>query len=169
MSSELHKKLCSSVWKITTDAEIRAVIIDSLSGMARIIKTHPSLKDDGFDAGGLKSSVPEYIEHYIIRALKTRPLKDGKYVEDRVIVSSLLYGEDSKSNKVLFESLRAYCDSEVILNYNMARQGLFPAIDLDRSFSRKENIFLGEGVLSSLKVLRELGKEDFSKLIEVVQ
>lgn len=168
LSKDLHKKLCKSIYKITTDPEVRAVVIDSLSGMARIINTSPTLNGEGFESGGLKPSVPEYINYYVIQTLKSRPVMDG-YVEDRVIVSSLLYGEDSKRNKVLFESLRAFCDSEVILDYTKARQGLFPAIDLDKSFSRKENLFLGEGALSSLKRLRELGKEDFSKLIEIIK
>ena len=167
LSSELHHKLCATVYAIAVDSKIRAVIIDSLSGMARIIRTHPSLDRDGMDAGGMKSSVPEYIEHYIIRALKTRPLQDG-YTEDRVIVSSLLYGEDNRSNKTLFESLRAYCDSEVILDYNKARKGLFPAVDLGKSFSRKENKFLSEEALSLLKNLRELGEENFEELIRVL-
>lgn len=167
LSSELHHKLCATVYAIAVDSKIRAVIIDSLSGMARIIKTHPSLDRDGMDAGGMKSSVPEYIEHYVIRALKTRPVEGG-YTEDRVIVSSLLYGEENRSNKTLFESLRAYCDSEVILNYNKARKGLFPAVDLGRSFSRKENKFLGEEALSLLKDLRELGEENFEELIRVL-
>lgn len=168
LSVDLHKKLCKSIYRITADTEVKAVVIDSLSGMARIINTSPTLKGEGFESGGLKPSVPEYINYYVIQALKCRPVEGG-FVEDRVIVSSLLYGEDSKKNKVLFESLRAFCDSEVVLDYTKARQGLFPAIDLDKSFSRKENIFLGEGVLSSLKILRELGKEDFSKLIKVIQ
>lgn len=57
----------------------------------------------------------------------------------------------------MFEKMRGHCDSELYLDLDIARSGIFPAIDINKSFSRGTDKFCGD----VLKRLCRKAKESY--------
>lgn len=158
MPEALTKNLADIVCKISKDNNYKVVIIDSLSGVYNIISCYRPLEKGGLGAGGLNLRAPNFINNFIIKPLRTRlDNKNGQPVarkEDRIIISSLLYGEEMRDMRALHEKFKALCDSELVLSQQLAQQGIFPAIDIEKSYSRRIEKFGGEKTQKAYKTAK---------------
>lgn len=54
----------------------------------------------------------------------------------------------------MYEALKNLCDSEIVLSQELARAGIFPAIDTKLSYSRRIDKFCSEGFINIFNKLK---------------
>jgi transcription termination factor Rho len=59
-------------------------------------------------------------------------------------------------DEVIFEEFKGTGNSEIILDRKLADKRTFPAIDITKSGTRKEELLVDKGVLSKMWVLRRI-------------
>jgi transcription termination factor Rho len=59
-------------------------------------------------------------------------------------------------DEVIFEEFKGTGNSEIVLDRKVADKRIFPAIDITKSGTRKEELLVEKGVLSKMWVLRRI-------------
>ncbi|MBN2713062.1 MAG: transcription termination factor Rho [Planctomycetes bacterium] len=85
-----------------------------------------------------------------------RNIEDGGSV---TIVASTLIDTGSRMDQLIFEEFKGTGNSEIVLDRSMAEQRVFPAIDLAKSGTRKEDRLYSEGDMARLNKLRRVLSE----------
>jgi transcription termination factor Rho len=75
------------------------------------------------------------------------------------IVATALIETGSRMDEVIFEEFKGTGNSELVLDRKVADKRIFPAIDINRSGTRKEELLLPGDVLSRVWVLRKFLSE----------
>jgi transcription termination factor Rho len=75
------------------------------------------------------------------------------------IIATALIETGSRMDEVIFEEFKGTGNSELVLDRRVADKRIFPAIDLNRSGTRKEELLLPGDVLSRVWVLRKFLSE----------
>jgi transcription termination factor Rho len=85
------------------------------------------------------------------------------------IVATALIETGSRMDEVIFEEFKGTGNMEINLDRRLSDRRLFPAINIKRSGTRKEELLLSEDVLSKLWVLRKvIGPMDDLEIIELL-
>ncbi len=71
------------------------------------------------------------------------------------ILSTALIDTGSRMDEVIFEEFKGTGNSELVLDRKLADRRIFPAIDINKSGTRKEELLLDEDELNKLWVLRK--------------
>ncbi|MGE4552699.1 MAG: transcription termination factor Rho [Desulfovibrionaceae bacterium] len=72
------------------------------------------------------------------------------------IIATALIDTGSRMDEVIFEEFKGTGNMEIYLDRHLAEKRVFPAIDLNRSGTRKEELLLPEEVLNRVWILRKL-------------
>ena len=72
------------------------------------------------------------------------------------IIATALIDTGSRMDEVIFEEFKGTGNSEIILDRKVADKRVFPAIDILRSGTRKDELLLDKGTLSKTYVLRRI-------------
>ena len=72
------------------------------------------------------------------------------------IISTALIDTGSRMDEVIFEEFKGTGNSEVVLDRKMADKRVFPAIDIMKSGTRKEELLLDKEKLHKIYVLRRI-------------
>ncbi len=72
------------------------------------------------------------------------------------IIATALIDTGSRMDEVIFEEFKGTGNSEIILDRKVADKRVFPAIDILRSGTRKDELLLEKGTLSKTYVLRRI-------------
>ncbi len=72
------------------------------------------------------------------------------------IIATALIDTGSRMDEVIFEEFKGTGNSEIYLDRHLAEKRVFPAIDINRSGTRKEELLLDEDVLNRVWILRKL-------------
>ncbi len=72
------------------------------------------------------------------------------------IIATALIDTGSRMDEVIFEEFKGTGNSEIILDRKVADKRVFPAIDITRSGTRKEELLVDPGVLNKMHVLRRI-------------
>ena len=72
------------------------------------------------------------------------------------IIATALIDTGSRMDEVIFEEFKGTGNSEIILDRKVADKRVFPAIDITRSGTRKEELLVEPGVLNKMHVLRRI-------------
>ena len=72
------------------------------------------------------------------------------------IISTALVDTGSRMDEVIFEEFKGTGNSELILDRKVADKRTFPAIDITRSGTRKEELLVPPDVLKKMYVLRRI-------------
>ncbi|MEY4374508.1 MAG: hypothetical protein RL760_674 [Candidatus Eisenbacteria bacterium] len=75
------------------------------------------------------------------------------------IIATALIETGSRMDEVIFEEFKGTGNSEIVLDRKIADKRIFPAIDINRSGTRKEELLLPGDVLSRVWVLRKFLNE----------
>ncbi|MEO0234273.1 MAG: transcription termination factor Rho [candidate division WOR-3 bacterium] len=75
------------------------------------------------------------------------------------IIATALIETGSRMDEVIFEEFKGTGNMELVLDRKLADRRIFPAIDVNKSGTRKENLLLTEFELSRVWVLRKLLSE----------
>jgi transcription termination factor Rho len=72
------------------------------------------------------------------------------------IIATALIDTGSRMDEVIFEEFKGTGNSEIILDRKVADKRIFPAIDILKSGTRKDELLLDKGTLSKTYVLRRI-------------
>jgi transcription termination factor Rho len=72
------------------------------------------------------------------------------------IIATALVETGSRMDEVIFEEFKGTGNSEIILDRKISDKRVFPAIDVTKSGTRKEDLLYDKGVLSKLWMLRRI-------------
>ncbi|MEN3044429.1 MAG: transcription termination factor Rho [Candidatus Hydrothermales bacterium] len=82
-----------------------------------------------------------------------RNIEDGGSL---TILASCLIETGSRMDDVIYEEFKGTGNMEIILDRKLAERRIFPAIDLKRSGTRREELLLSTSVLNKVWILRKL-------------
>jgi len=87
------------------------------------------------------------------------------------IIATALVDTGSKLDQVVFEEFKGTGNMELILDRNLQNRRIFPAIDMEPSGTRKEELLLSEKVLNRVRILRNMmsGLGDTQASLEFVK
>jgi len=72
------------------------------------------------------------------------------------IIATALIDTGSRMDEVIFEEFKGTGNSEIVLDRKVADKRIFPAMDVGKSGTRKEELLLDKGKLSKMWVLRRI-------------
>jgi len=72
------------------------------------------------------------------------------------IIATALIDTGSRMDEVIFEEFKGTGNSEIILDRKVSDKRIFPAIDVTKSGTRKEELLVDKGTLSKMWVLRRI-------------
>jgi transcription termination factor Rho len=72
------------------------------------------------------------------------------------IIATALVDTGSRMDEVIFEEFKGTGNSELILDRKISDKRTFPAIDITKSGTRKEELLVEKGTLSKMWVLRRI-------------
>ena len=72
------------------------------------------------------------------------------------IIATALIDTGSRMDEVIFEEFKGTGNCEIYLDRHLSDKRVFPAIDINRTGTRKEDLLLGEEILNRVWILRKL-------------
>ncbi len=72
------------------------------------------------------------------------------------IIATALVDTGSKIDQVVFEEFKGTGNMELVLDRNLSNKRVYPAIDIEPSGTRKEELLLDEKVLNRVRILRKM-------------
>ncbi|MGZ5924740.1 MAG: transcription termination factor Rho, partial [Rhizomicrobium sp.] len=72
------------------------------------------------------------------------------------IISTALIDTGSRMDEVIFEEFKGTGNSEIVLDRKVADKRVYPAIDILKSGTRKDELLLDKGTLAKTHVLRRI-------------
>lgn len=125
------------------------ILLDSITRLARAYNTvTPS--SGKILSGGVEANALHRPKRFFGAA---RNIEEGGSL---TILATALIETGSKMDDVIFEEFKGTGNMELILDRKMADKRIFPAIDIKRSGTRKEDLLLKDDVLNRIWILRKL-------------
>lgn len=123
------------------------ILLDSITRLARAYNLYlpPSGK---LLSGGVDASALYKPKHFFGAARNT---EEGGSL---TIIATALIETGSKMDDVIFEEFKGTGNMELVLSRQLSNKRIFPAIDLNLSGTRKEELLLGEKELRNVWLLR---------------
>jgi transcription termination factor Rho len=125
------------------------ILLDSITRLARayntVVPSSGKVLTGGVDANALQRP-----KRFFGAA---RNIEEGGSL---TIVATALIDTGSRMDEVIFEEFKGTGNSEIILDRKLSDKRTFPAIDITRSGTRKEELLVDKGILSKMWVLRRI-------------
>ena len=125
------------------------ILLDSITRLARayntVVPSSGKVLTGGVDANALQRP-----KRFFGAA---RNIEQGGSL---TIISSALIDTGSRMDEVIFEEFKGTGNSEIILDRKLADKRTFPAMDITKSGTRKEELLVDRGTLSKMWVLRRI-------------
>jgi transcription termination factor Rho len=126
------------------------LILDSITRLARAYNTVERGTGRTM-TGGLDSSALEKPKRFLGSARKIDQSKGGGSL---TIIGTALIDTGSKMDQVIYEEFKGTGNSELTLSRELAERRIFPAIDLNASGTRREELLLSPPLLNVARTLR---------------
>lgn len=125
------------------------ILLDSITRLARAYNTvvPPSGK---ILSGGVDSNALHKPKRFFGAA---RNVEEGGSL---TIIGTALIDTGSRMDEVIFEEFKGTGNMELVLDRKLADKRVFPAVDLNKSGTRKEDLLLKNDVLQKIWILRKL-------------
>jgi transcription termination factor Rho len=125
------------------------VLLDSITRLGRAYNaTTPS--SGRVLSGGLDANALQRPKRFFGAA---RNIEEGGSL---TIISTALVDTGSRMDEVIFEEFKGTGNSDIYLDRHLSDKRVFPAIDLNRSGTRKEELLLAPDVLNKVWILRRI-------------
>ncbi len=125
------------------------ILLDSITRLARayntVVPSSGKVLTGGVDANALQRP-----KRFFGAA---RNIEEGGSL---TIISTALIDTGSRMDEVIFEEFKGTGNSEIVLDRKLADKRVFPAIDIQKSGTRKEELLVDQDVLSKMWVLRRI-------------
>ena len=125
------------------------ILLDSLTRLARASNTVTPASGRVL-SGGMEANALQRPKRFFGAARNT---EEGGSL---TIVATALIDTGSRMDEVIFEEFKGTGNMEVYLDRRLADKRVFPAIDLQRSGTRKEELLMSEDVLNRVWLLRKI-------------
>jgi transcription termination factor Rho len=125
------------------------ILLDSITRLARAYNSvmPPSGK---ILSGGVDSNALDRPKRFFGAA---RNIEDGGSL---TIIATALVDTGSRMDEVIFEEFKGTGNMELVLDRKLADKRIYPAIDMNKSGTRKEELLLEPDVLNRVWILRKL-------------
>jgi transcription termination factor Rho len=125
------------------------ILLDSITRLARAYNSvmPPSGK---ILSGGVDSNALQRPKRFFGAA---RNIEEGGSL---TIIATALIDTGSRMDEVIFEEFKGTGNLEIQLDRRLADKRIFPAIDIKKSGTRKEELLLDEGTLNRVWIIRKL-------------
>ncbi|MFT5693545.1 MAG: transcription termination factor Rho [Oceanicoccus sp.] len=170
-SYEQHVRVASDLLKIARkeagEGHDVMIVIDSLTRRTRV--HNAELKGSGRTmSGGIDARAME-IPRKLFGA--ARKIENGGSL---TILATILVDTGSRMDQVIFEEFKGTGNMEIVLSRDIANQRIFPALDIAKSSTRREELLLNSKNIESIRVLRRAltqlkPVEGASKLVELLE
>ncbi|MBW6519490.1 MAG: transcription termination factor Rho [Desulfoarculaceae bacterium] len=125
------------------------ILLDSITRLARAYNTvTPS--SGKILSGGVEANALQKPKRFFGAA---RNIEEGGSL---TIIASALVETGSRMDEVIFEEFKGTGNMELVLDRKMSEKRIFPAIDVKRSGTRKEELLLDADTINRLWILRKL-------------
>jgi transcription termination factor Rho len=125
------------------------ILLDSITRLARayntVVPSSGKVLTGGVDANALQRPTRFFGA--------ARNIEEGGSL---TIIATGLIDTGSRMDEVIFEEFKGTGNSEIILDRKLADKRTFPAIDITKSGTRKEELLVDKAVLSKMWVLRRI-------------
>jgi len=125
------------------------ILLDSITRLARayntVVPSSGKVLTGGVDANALQRP-----KRFFGAA---RNIEEGGSL---TIIATALIDTGSRMDEVIFEEFKGTGNSEIILDRKLADKRTYPAIDITRSGTRKEELLVSKGELTKMWVLRRI-------------
>ncbi len=125
------------------------ILLDSITRLARayntVVPSSGKVLTGGVDANALQRP-----KRFFGAA---RNIEEGGSL---TIISTALIDTGSRMDEVIFEEFKGTGNSEVVLDRKLADKRVYPAIDIQKSGTRKEEMLVEQGVLNRMWMLRKV-------------
>ncbi|MEW5802434.1 MAG: transcription termination factor Rho [bacterium] len=125
------------------------ILLDSITRLARaynaIIPSSGKILSGGIDANAL-----QWPKRFFGTA---RNIEEGGSL---TIIATALVDTGSRMDDVIFEEFKGTGNMEIHLDRKLVDKRIFPAIDIDRSGTRKEELLLSQNQLNRVWILRKI-------------
>ncbi len=125
------------------------ILLDSITRLARayntVVPSSGKVLTGGVDANALQRP-----KRFFGAA---RNIEEGGSLS---IIATALIDTGSRMDEVIFEEFKGTGNSEIILDRKVAYKRIFPAIDVGKSGTRKEEMLVDKATLSKMWVLRRI-------------
>ena len=147
-----HIQLAEAVWKrccrLVEMGEDVVLLIDSLTRLSRAYNNQ--LGAGRTMSGGLDTRAMEYPRKLFGSARNTED------AGSLTILGTILVDTGSKMDQLVFEEFKGTGNMELVLNRRLADRRIFPAIDIEKTGTRKEEKLLGLRRLTQVNTLRRV-------------
>jgi transcription termination factor Rho len=123
------------------------VLLDSITRLARAYNTVAPSSGKVL-SGGVEANALQKPKKFFGAA---RKIENGGSL---TILATALTETGSKMDDVIFEEFKGTGNMELQLDRTLANKRIYPAIDLTKSSTRREELLLDEGILTRMHVLR---------------
>ena len=126
------------------------IILDSITRLAR---AHNTVEEGSGRtlSGGLDASSLEKPKRFLGSARLIKPEQGGGSL---TIIATALIDTGSRMDQVIFEEFKGTGNSELTLSRDLADKRIYPAIDLNASATRKEELLLEPDALTMSRAMR---------------
>ncbi len=125
------------------------ILLDSITRLARAYNTcTPS--SGRVLSGGLEATSLQRPKRFLGAA---RNVEEGGSL---TILATALIETGSRMDEVIFEEFKGTGNSEVYLDRKLADRRMFPAIEINRTGTRKEELLMGEDDINKIYILRKV-------------
>jgi transcription termination factor Rho len=125
------------------------ILLDSITRLARayntVVPSSGKVLTGGVDANALQRP-----KRFFGAA---RNIEEGGSL---TIIATALIDTGSRMDEVIFEEFKGTGNSEIILDRKLSDKRTFPAIDITKSGTRKEELLVDKGTLAKMWVLRRI-------------
>jgi transcription termination factor Rho len=125
------------------------ILLDSITRLARAYNTVVPSSGKVL-TGGVDSNALQRPKRFFGAA---RNIEEGGSL---TIIGTALIDTGSRMDEVIFEEFKGTGNSEIILDRKLADKRSFPAIDITKSGTRKEELLVDKDILSKMWVLRRI-------------
>jgi transcription termination factor Rho len=125
------------------------ILLDSITRLARAYNAVVPASGKVL-SGGVDSNALQRPKRFFGAA---RNIEDGGSLS---IIATALIETGSRMDDVIFEEFKGTGNSEIVLDRKMADRRIFPAVDINRSGTRKEELLLEPDELSRVWILRKV-------------
>jgi transcription termination factor Rho len=125
------------------------ILLDSITRLARAYNAiAPS--SGKILSGGVDSNALQRPKRFFGAA---RNIEDGGSL---TIIATALVDTGSRMDEVIFEEFKGTGNMEIVLDRKMSDRRIYPAVDINRSGTRKEELLLPKDELSRVWILRKV-------------
>ncbi len=126
-----------------------AILLDSITRLARAYNSIAP-HSGRILSGGIDSNALQHPKRFFGAA---RNIEEGGSLS---ILATALIDTGSRMDDVIFEEFKGTGNMEIILDRNLSNRRIYPAFDVNRSGTRKEELLFDEATLQRIWLLRKI-------------